>query len=342
MTKHILHGFAILALALLVTSGAIHRADAAPSATPVLRTNVVVEKDLVTLGDLFENTGEKSHIAVFRSPDLGKSGTVRSARVQAAAERHGLTWRNAAKITEVHVTRASTLINRDTVLDTIEKAIRARLDLPADANLTVTLGGRFRPVHLPPSDSGILEVVRLEFRSGNGHFRAQLRSTDGSRRMLDTTYRGQAVQTVQVPVLSRAVSRGDIVRDGDIRLTSVPRRKLRGGIIESAAGIIGMAARRNLQSDRPVRFDDIEKPKLVRRNTLVTIVYKHRGLTLSIRGRALADAALGEMVSVMNTRSNRIVEGTVTGHGAVAVESPGQALTGSVSQQTESRMASTQ
>ena len=307
---------------------------------PQIRGDIIVEKNLVTLGDLFENAGPNADVAVFRAPDLGNSGKVRASRVQAAANRHGLTWTNREQIETVEVTRASTQVADTAVISSITAAIRSRTGLAQSAELTVTLAANDLPYHLPSGDSGALEVVRLDYNPKTGYFRADLRSADGSRTSLRTAFRGQAIETVKIPVLIRNIARGSVIRADDIAYHSVPRRTVRADILQSGADIVGMAARRTLQAKQPIRTEDTEPPKLVRRNTAVIIVYQHSGMTLSVRGRAIADGALGEMVPVMNIRSNRIIEGVVSGHGKITIEQLGAPRVSTASQQTTTQLAS--
>ena len=309
---------------------------------PRLRTNIVVTTSLVTLGDIFENAGEQANIAVFRAPDLGKSGMVRAARVQAAAQKQGLTWSNEEQVAEVQVTRDSTEITEEMVTATLETAIRQRLGLTQEVDLTITLAAAPLPYHLPFTDSGTLEIIRLDYRTTTGQFRAELRSASSSRTHIKISFRGQAIETIQVPVLSRTIARGEVIQASDLQHVFLPRRQVRSGILLTDNNIVGMAARRGLQGNRPLRIDDVEPPKLVLRNKPVVIAYQYRGLTLSVRGRAIADGALGDMVRVMNTRSNRIIEGVVSGYGRVMIERIGSPQMSANTQIPSTRIASSQ
>ncbi len=55
---------------------------------------------------------------------------------------------------------------------------------------------------------------------------------------------------------------------------------------------------------------------IVRRGQPITLVYEAPGLALTLRGRALEDAGLGQSVRVLNTTSNQTIDAVVTGPGA--------------------------
>jgi flagella basal body P-ring formation protein FlgA len=54
----------------------------------------------------------------------------------------------------------------------------------------------------------------------------------------------------------------------------------------------------------------------VRRGEPVMLVYEAPGMSLSMRARALEDAAVGQSVRLLNTASNRTIDAIVTGPGA--------------------------
>lgn len=87
-----------------------------------------------------------------------------------------------------------------------------------------------------------------------------------------------------------------VVRPGGARATVAPR----DGAPISAANPSGSTHAENI----------------VRRGQPVTLTYAEPGLAITVRARALSDAALGESVRLVNTSSNQTVDAVVTGPGA--------------------------
>jgi hypothetical protein len=54
----------------------------------------------------------------------------------------------------------------------------------------------------------------------------------------------------------------------------------------------------------------------IRRGDVVTLVYQAPGMSLSMRTRAMEDAAIGQSIRLLNTASNRTIDAVVTGPGA--------------------------
>jgi flagellar basal body P-ring formation protein FlgA len=60
--------------------------------------------------------------------------------------------------------------------------------------------------------------------------------------------------------------------------------------------------------------------QVIARNDMVRVTYQVGGVNLSVMGKAMRNAALGEPVAVLNTNSNRIIDAVASG--------PGQAVAG--------------
>lgn len=61
---------------------------------------------------------------------------------------------------------------------------------------------------------------------------------------------------------------------------------------------------------------------VIARNDMVRVTYQVGGVNLSVMGKALRNASLGEPVAVLNTSSNRIIDAVASGPGQ-AVAGPG-------------------
>lgn len=313
--------FARTALASFLLLGAVLIGTSlpAPADTVTMRHSVSVAAGLVTLGDLFDNlNGKTAAIAVFRAPDPGQSGVVSVERVAAAARQHGVVWRDDGGHAEVSVTRTSTRVTLETISQMIEESVRQRLGARQGATVSVSFdaGG---DLHLDARSSGTVRIARLDHDPYSGNFTAHIQAGDGPDAGTVHAFKGRALETLKVPVLTRTVMRGETVGAADLRLAELPRARVARTMLLEQAAIIGMAARRTLTEGQGVGSDDLEQPRLVRRNRPVTVVFESAGLALSTRAQALGDAGEGEVVTVINTRSRRMIETVVIGPDKVAV-----------------------
>lgn len=308
-----------LCCALMLCLGLGSQVAAAQDAAPVLREQIKVLSELVTLGDLFENAGAVADVAVFRSPDLGTRGFVGADRVKAAAQQHGLYWNNPGGVAQVSVERPGRLVTLEEITRVVAEAAAEEMNVP-DEDLQVALDRREREYHVDPRIEGPLLLKRLHIRPG-GVFEAEVGFETAKYGARSESVLGRVYETMAVAVPTRPIDRGETILRADVETIRLPRSQLRAGMVLEVSELAGMAAKRPLPANEPVRGGDIEHPKLVTRNTLVTIVYRTGGLLLRAQGLAQEDAHEGATVPVLNPRSKRVVQGVVRGPGLVVIES---------------------
>jgi flagella basal body P-ring formation protein FlgA len=59
---------------------------------------------------------------------------------------------------------------------------------------------------------------------------------------------------------------------------------------------------------------------MLKKGDVVTLIYEVPGMTLTALGRAVSDAAAGDVISIVNSQSHRTVEAKVTTAGTAIVE----------------------
>lgn len=293
---------------------------------PMLRADVVVYSDLVTLGDLFDHAGMLAETPVFRAPEPGTRGAVATHIVVEVARAAGLDRMDLAGLSEVSVERAGVrLLASDIealVAGALNEELAARLGENAGA-YRVTINQNLQAITVGAELADRLRVDLLARPSNRStRFSAVVRTPGGDDIVrLD----GQADHRIAVPVLARAVPRGEVVRASDLRLQEMDYARTIGTpTLVHRDDIIGLAARRTLRAGAPVNPDDLAEPLMVERQDLVTLVYRHGALALTVRARALDEGAYGQSVDVINLQSNRTVRGVVAGHGLIHVLGPMQ------------------
>ncbi len=94
------------------------------------------------------------------------------------------------------------------------------------------------------------------------------------------------------------------------------------GALSDPAKVVGMEARVVLYAGRPIRPGDVGPPAIVERNSIVPLVYRSGGLTITAEGRSLGRGGVGDSVRVMNLGSRSTVSGVVARDGSVHVGQP--------------------
>lgn len=302
-----------------VLATAVFALPARSEETPRLRPAATVHGALVTLADLIENAGAAGDTAVFRAPEPGTTGTVRADRVLAAAAAKGLANVDAAGVLSVSVTRAGRFISAQEIADAIGRRLAAGGPAGGGADLDISVDGQGEPVAIESTATAPLSVADLQHDARTGRFSALLKVSDSEVIAAGIRVSGRAVEIVEVPVLVRAVERGETISPSDLAVERMPRHTVRGDVLTDPGAIAGMSARRRLPAGSVLSGDVLMEPLLVQRNGMVTIAFSVPGMTLTTRGRALSNGARGEVVKVFNIQSGRTIEAEVIGAGLVAV-----------------------
>ncbi|MET0607041.1 MAG: flagellar basal body P-ring formation chaperone FlgA [Beijerinckiaceae bacterium] len=305
--------FAATIAAALVASSALAQQ---PSAA--LRRDAVVEGDVVTLGDLVEHCGALCDRQLFRAPSPGDAATSQALRALAAARDAGLPQVDARGVTQIVISRAGRAATRDEINGALSRAIGERVGLdPVD--LQVVFDQALPRVSLAPGVGQAPAVGDLVIDTRTRRFAGTLASPGA--RSVAARVSGGYVQTIAVPVLTRSIQRGDAVRAEDVAIERRDRDAVGDEAPANPKLIAGRVSRATMRAGTILRDKDLVKPVIVDRNMSVAMTLHSGALQLSLRGKAMEQGALGEMISVQNVTSKRIVQGVITGPGAVTIES---------------------
>ncbi len=93
------------------------------------------------------------------------------------------------------------------------------------------------------------------------------------------------------------------------------------GALEHPDEALGLEARTILYAGRPIQPDDVGTPAIVDRGSMVILVFRRGGLSITAEGRALGRAGPGDQIRVTNPASRTTITGIVQPDGRVAVGS---------------------
>jgi flagella basal body P-ring formation protein FlgA len=292
----------------------------APASTPTLRADILVSSEVVRIGDLVDNAGAAARIAVFRAPDIGTTGSVPAARVIAALRGRNIIGVDTRGITEVTVTRAGRAIGTQELQTHIAQILAERYSLRNADELGITFDRDIRTIQVDPTQEHALQATRAAYDPRSGRFDVSFAvGADAGRTLLRVT--GRAVETAEVVVVTRAIARGDVLRDADLAVRRRPKSEVTADTYANLRDAIGYALRQDVKAGQIVRRAELVKPQLVHRNEPVIIMFEQPGMILTLRGKALESGAEGETVNVMNLQSKRTLQGFVTGPNEVTIPS---------------------
>lgn len=328
MTTHLRSTFRKLTtLSLLVAFGTVLIVTQAKSEEPLLasleETNVVslrsdirVDGQIITLGDLFHFSGSRSDINVVRAPKPGAKLSIPASALLRFARRQGLMWENTMEFRQVLVVRNSTRVHEDDIRDILEIAFD---DMGLEGTRDIKFHGRNLTIHLPVGMVPELSVETLTHDPVSGRFTAEIRTPLDNGESMLTPVSGQTVRVELIPILARPVPRGEVLTAADVEIERIPVKRMGANVVTLMEDVVGMQTKRALRPGQPLRSTDLAIPTLVKKGALVTMTFTSPGMTLRNVGRALESGGAGDIINVINPRSRQTVMARVVTRNQVSV-----------------------
>lgn len=308
-----------LTLAAIVVIWALS-SGARAQGVPTLKSEAIVQGDLVKIGDILDNAGSFAAIPIFRAPELGANGTIQTHRVIEALRSQGMLVFDTKGLSEVLVTRASRSVSLNDLGRAVAEAAVKRYELSSAQDISVTFDNHMKALNVEPNLTEAPRVFNIVFDPNSNRFEA-LVDMPGSLHLRRNPVRltGTLVETVEVVTIARAINRGETIRESDLVVERVARAQVGSDALTRIELVANQAARKSLRTGQTVRAADLMKPQIVNRDDTVTIVFRTGGVVLTARGKAQSNGTEGEMISVLNPQSKRVIQATVTGPGIVTV-----------------------
>ena len=280
-----------------------------------LRDQQTLIGENLTLNDLLKSsqglTDDDLGAVLAPAPSLGESETLTREQIEAllpaTLKQQTVEWSGAA----------ACAINRPAVQYTaqdVKRLITAELarHLPPDSDFAI--------LELPDADpfpvpAGTLDT---EVELGNGSLR-----NEWGDATLKFRYEGQLAVTKSVrfhwaytrPVwqVNSRIAGGDQLQASSFQQVEVNVLKL-PGILQPATDFPdGEVAARALPEGKILMETDWVEPVLVKANDLVTILYDHHGISITVEAKAMSNGVNNQVIAVQNMSSHKIFNARVVG-----------------------------
>ena len=122
----------------------------------------------------------------------------------------------------------------------------------------------------------------------------------------------------QTAVSTRPLSAGQTVSQADVAMQSNDLSQLPPGVIMDPALAIGKTVIISASMGQAFRHDMLRAPQVIQQGQTVKLMAKGDGFQVTSEGKALANATLGQVVSV-RTQSGQVISGIAKQNGVVEV-----------------------
>ncbi|MCW8916163.1 MAG: flagellar basal body P-ring formation chaperone FlgA [Magnetovibrio sp.] len=282
-----------------------------------LNNHVVIENGVIRLGDVFQGTGEYAERVIAYSPRPGSRSVFDARWLKRVALAFKLNWRPASAAERIVIERDSQIITKSEIETILHERLVAE---GGDANARVVLANRSFRLHLPVGENYLLGIEQINFDNANGRFSAIMAWGNGKDERRRVT--GRLERMTEVPVLTKRIMRGDIIRAGDVEWLELPQARLSRNAVTDLDRLVGMAAKRGISVGKPISESDIRRPLSVSKGDSVTMVLSTPIMRLTTKGKALESGANGDTIRITNSQTRTVVEAVITGPGQARVDAP--------------------
>ncbi|MGZ9109322.1 MAG: flagellar basal body P-ring formation chaperone FlgA [Micavibrio sp.] len=307
----------VVLLVSLMLFAFIMAAGARSALAASLKPNAVLTSDVLTVGDIFENAGRNAEYVLGPAPQPGKDMILNTATLLRIALALDLPWQPSTSADRVVVSRAATIIPAITVTNALSDSLR---DKVVDQNFTLDTGAMNLQMVLPHDQSATVEITNTSYNARTGRFEATVSAPSAANPVKQSLVTGTVRTMVQIPVLKSPLRNGDIIGSGDIEFIDVYVSEIQPSTLLKEEDLLGMTPRRMAHAGQALRATEIEAPQLIERGENVTLIFKEGPLVLTAAGKAMQHGAKGDLIRVVNTSSNRPIDGIVTAAREVTVK----------------------
>jgi len=308
-------------LAFALPAGA-QEVDATPPAADTssgltLKESVMVNDDVVRLGDLFNEPLSMADSPVAQAPLPGQTIVLDNRFLRSLTRAYQLDWSPATKFQRVLVARQAQKIDPAQVTSQVKDALRQYLGTDKEVDLAFDVGDI--NLVLPTNVPATLAVQDIRFDPASQRFAVQLVVPANGPTLISRLVAGSVYETVQLPVLARSVAPGEVIQQADLDWMAIRLDRVAANAVTDPKQLVGMTARRPLRGGQMLRMSDIAMAAAIHRGTMVTLMVQTENMTLTAQGRALEDAAIGQPIRVVNTMSNKQLTGVVKDETTVTI-----------------------
>ncbi|SLN77133.1 flagellar basal body P-ring formation chaperone FlgA [Oceanibacterium hippocampi] len=304
----------VLALGLAL---GVFTAEATAETVVTLRHDAVVDGNQIRVGDVFDGAGAAEKLILSGAPRPGETVVFRPSSLVSYLHRNNLAWRPSPDLRRVVVRRAGNLVSSEAIVDEIRYAIEQQ---GHDGSFDIQLSLRNFSLYVASDEMPTVAVRDLVYDAHRGQFQALIvapATGEGGQRLRVS---GRVFKSVEVPVLARQLSPGEVIAADDVRLVAVRESTVRRNTVLESDTLVGMAVKRPIRAGQPVRVGDLTTPKLVTKGELVSIRLRSGSLSLTASGIAQESGAAGDIIRVVNQQSRKTIQATVEGPRIVTVD----------------------
>jgi flagellar basal body P-ring formation protein FlgA len=275
----------------------------------------LIDRDVLHLSDVFTDIPQSSDKVLGPAPQPGQDMVLNARTLMKLAIAYGVNWRPASASDQLVIRRDGTVIEPDMIKASLIDALGAK---GVSGNFELAFNAPLAPIALHKDARTDMTITRLDYNPARATFTATLTPVSAPTRQIGVS--GAIERLIDVPVARNTLARGAMIASGDIETLQIRESLIKADTLVNASDLVGQTPRRVITAGKVIKASDVEIPLSVKRGDKITLLYRLGAMELSAQGRAVQEGRMGDRIKVVNTDSNKPMQGTVSGDNQVEVD----------------------
>lgn len=198
--------------------------------------------------------------------------------------------------------QATMLLNETDFANAIKKEF---VEQGREENVELEFFGGQTSFVLDNANSAKIMISQLDVNDEQGRFTAKAEIFADGKFSDMTNLTGRFFVLGEVYVPAKDISKGEVITEDMLELKSMRTNRLKDDDIVTLDKLLGQQARKKLKKNKVVNEREIGALIIVKKGTLITSVYRSKGLQITAQAIALEDGAKGQNIEVENTKSKK-------------------------------------
>lgn len=115
----------------------------------------------------------------------------------------------------------------------------------------------------------------------------------------------------EVYVPAKNINKGEVITADMLKTISVRMNRIKPANVVDKEKLVNKEAKKSLKEGKLINDRDIGSKIIIKKNDIVTVVYKTDKMQITAKVQALSDGAKGDKIEVMNTKSKKVLFGEI-------------------------------
>lgn len=216
-----------------------------------------------------------------------------------------------ADISQIIPTTTQSIWDKEMLSSETLNDLHQLLSEQIDGHFTIEINSS--PFNMHDLKTQAFKLENLSIANNHSKFSVILNVICKNKSQKKYPIQGKIVHHSLVPALNHTVKPGEIIQEEDIHFIAVPSKQINNQTIIDISELIGTAPKQNyLKINTAISKNDVYKPSIVFKGELVTISATTDDLVITTKGKALENGSLGQVIRLVNLKSNRTIHATIT------------------------------